>query len=144
MNWYLLVGLGLVAWFCQNVTHELSHLWSGWLWEGRRPKKLIPWPHKHQGRWYWARYESDVALKNGSPRHRHSAPLRWASIQFITSMTIYCVTVWKGIDGWIYLTPFVLAPLVDACVWMWGYLLDRKDTDGVRWKNQRYFESLKN
>lgn len=143
MNWYLFIGLALVAWLWQNITHELSHLWSGWLWEGRRPKKLIFWPHVFEGRFYWSRYESDVPMKNGSPRHRHSAPLRWASVQFAVATAIYCMMAYRGLEGVAYMAPFTLAPLVDALVWMWGYLTERKDTDGARWKSQRYFESIK-
>lgn len=137
MNWYLFIGLALVAWFCQNVTHELSHLWSGWLWEGRRPKKLIPWPHMYEKRFYWARYDSGPPSKNGTPRHRYSAPLRWACVQFCVSISLFCVLIIRQDDGWAYFLPFLLAPLIDSSVWMWGYLLNRPGTDGALWEKWR-------
>lgn len=145
INWYVWAGLWLVAWFWQNLFHEWSHLATGWIWEGRKPIRMIPWPHKWQGRWYWARYEGGPATRANAAQQeyrRHSAPLRWAVVQ------MWCVGA--GILGWLgagwlvswemglemswYSVPFFVCPLVDAAVWIWGYVMRRPGTDGDRWR----------
>jgi hypothetical protein len=142
MNWFIFVGLFLVAWFWQNVTHGFSHLFAGWLWEGRKPLKLIPWPHKYKGKFYFSRYEGDVALKNGSPTHRHSAPIHGAIIQVAITMGVFVGGVLEGIAGIYYLVPFIIAPVVDASVWMRGYLRNKPGTDGARWRQQVYLDAV--
>jgi len=142
MNWYVWATLWLVAWLWQNMMHELSHLWNGWRWEGRHPRKFIPWAHWHLGYWYWSRYECGPPMKNGSARHRHTAPIRWASVQiFVVSsvMSGFLLAAWRwewpqGSTLAFYFVPFLACPIVDGCVWLWGMLARRPGTDGDRWR----------
>jgi hypothetical protein len=149
INWWVWVGLWLVAWLWQNMSHELSHLWTGWHWEGRKPVKFIPVMHFHQKRWYWSRYESGPATKADAVQHeyrRHSAPLRWAHTQVLYLGG--CMAGAGVVMPWmrhtetgeillafiVYSVPFVVCPLVDAGVWLWGYWARRPGTDGDRWR----------
>jgi hypothetical protein len=150
INWWVWVGLWLVAWLWQNAAHELSHLWTGWIWEGRKPVKFIPVMHFYQKRWYWSRYESGPATKADVAQHedrRHSAPLRWASIQvgivwftagvilFVSGLGVFGAEL-ESVLRWIvvYSVPFMVCPVVDMLVWIWGYWARRPGTDGDRWR----------
>jgi hypothetical protein len=131
MNWYLFVGLVLFAWFWQNLAHELSHLVVGWFIEGRKPKKLIPWPHKFEGRFYFARYENGPATKGGSSSWRHIAPMLWDAIQVTVS---YSLLIFLSMATFLYISPFVFAPLIDTLFWCYGYVFNRPYTDGWQYK----------
>ena len=140
MTWLIVAGLFLVAWFWQNVSHELSHLYNGWLWEGIKPLKLIPWPHKHEGRFYFARYEGGIATRSGSEEHRHIAPLWWAINQQVLFLAVIAVDVFlNSAEHWIYFFPFFVCPSVDSLVWIWGALLMRPGTDGMRYRTVKNF-----
>jgi hypothetical protein len=145
INWWVWAGLWLVAWLWQNATHELSHLWTGWIWEWRKPVKFIPVMHFHQKRWYWARYESGPATRVNAAQHeyrRHSAPIRWAHTQVVylggslTGIAVggYVCGWWELVAFAVYSVPFVVCPVVDAGVWLWGYWARRPGTDGDRWR----------
>jgi hypothetical protein len=131
MNWYLLVSLVVVAWFWQTLAHELSHLIVGWFVEGRKPKVLIPWPHKFQGRFYFARYKNGSATKTGSASLRHMAPIFWAAIQITI---VYTLLLFVPISVFVYLSPFVFCPLIDVLFWSFGYIFNRPYTDGWQLK----------
>lgn len=121
------LGLFLAAWAWQNVAHEGAHLLVGWLVEGRAPRRLVPWPHRWQGRWYWARYENGLATKAGSPGWRHIAPLCGALMQagIVVGLII-------TIEAWLSF-PFFICSIVDAIVWTWGLAANRPGSDGRRW-----------
>jgi len=142
INWYAWAGLWLAAWFWQNMVHELSHLWSGWVWEGRKPVKLVPWMHRYKGRWYWARYECGPATENGSPSWRYSSPIRLAAVQvFIVLGLSWLMFVFCKDCSVLYMVPFVVCPVVDAGVWLWGLVFKRQGTDGDLWRRLRELES---
>jgi len=149
MLWLIMVGLFLLAWLWQNISHELSHLWNGFLWEGRKPTKLIFWPHKHEGRFYFARYESGTATRMGSESHRHIAPLWWGIRQqfvFLVVMVVLRMTEESGSKGWLYVLPFFICPSVDVAVWLWGAWMMSPGTDGMRYRavtNQELFSRRK-
>jgi hypothetical protein len=134
MNWYLFVALFLPAWLWQNTSHELSHLWSGYLWEGRKPLKLIFWPHKYKGKFYFARYESGEATQLGSESHRHIAPLWWAIRQQFSFLVVIVALIITGYPDWVYMLPFFICPTVDALVWVWRAVMMRPGTDGMRYR----------
>jgi hypothetical protein len=124
---FIFIGLFLLAWICQNIIHEGSHLLVGWVVEGRKPTKLIPWPTKRNGRWYFAYYENGPATKNGSPKPRHIAPL-------ITDW--FLVSIWLivlGPMGNLFAIPFIICPMVDAIVWILGAIRKSPNTDGHSW-----------
>jgi hypothetical protein len=120
----LLVIITLVVWFLQNLIHEGSHLIVGKIVEGRKPLKLIPFPHIYNGRLYFARYENGPPTKAGSPIYRHAAPLI-AGLYMIFVGVCLTVFFWE-----IYFVPLVVCPAVDCFVWLWGYIRNSKGTDG--------------
>jgi hypothetical protein len=150
VNWLAWAAVWLLAWFWQNVVHELSHLVTGWTLEGRRPLKLVPVPHRYQGRWYWARYESGPATRADADlyeHHRHSAPFEWASYQAGISLVVFgalAISSGLGVFGvevesdlrrpMVWLVPFIVCSLVDMAVWVFGYVRKRPGTDGYRWR----------
>jgi hypothetical protein len=126
MNWYLLAGLFLVAWFMQNVLHELSHLVIGWVVEGRKPKKLIPWPHKFEGKFYFARYECGPATKLlGEATWRHAAPLLMACFEMAM-----CLILSQVGTPQVWFIPVSAVAVIDSLVWSWGFITQRPGTDG--------------
>jgi hypothetical protein len=132
MNWYLFIGLIFLAWFWQNLAHELSHLVVGWFVEGRKPKKLIFWPHKFEGRFYFARYKNGLATKNGKSSWRHLAPVLLDAIQITI---IYSIFIFVPVTSvFLYTSPFVFALFIDMLVWSFGYLFNRPYTDGWQYK----------
>jgi len=144
VNWYLWGALWFVAWLWQNISHEGSHLWAGWLHEGRKPLKLIPVPHFHQGRFYFARYECGNVTKDGSPRFRHIAPFNSAGRQawIVTSLIGFSIVVGVRSVSF-YLTPFLVCPVVDMAFWVVGYWRRREGTDGARWAIQARMDGIK-
>lgn len=122
---YLIIVL---AWFLQNVIHELSHLIAGKVFEGREFKKLIPFPHMHNGKFYFARYENGPATKNGNPKLRHIAPLITGIVLFLVFVILFITT------QSIFMLPFAVCSLVDCCVWLFGYVFNRPLTDGFFFK----------
>jgi hypothetical protein len=145
MTWLIVIGLFLLAWFWQNLSHELAHLWNGFLWEGRKPLKLVPWPHVYQQRFYFARYESGVATRMGPESHRHIAPLWWGiRQQFIClgAMVMFKTMDGGGSKNWLYVLPFFICSSVDVGFWLWGAWMMRPGTDGMRYRstaNQELF-----
>lgn len=125
----LYVVVILFAWFLQNMTHELSHLLVGKIVEGRKIIKIVPWPHKHNGSFYFARCEYGPATKKGSPKFRHAAPLMGCAVIFLIGV-ILSISTWK-----LFMLAFVICPIVDCCVWVYGYIFNRPLTDGFRFKN---------
>jgi len=134
-------GCIAVAWFLQNCLHELAHLVALWVRLGKKPKKLIPWPHKYEGRWYWARCESGAYNLLADPLI-HSAPLWVALFQMLIAAPV--VLTWVA-TGWptespYYLFAFAVAPLVDAAWWWAGRWLGNSadlDRDYWRWFHAR-------
>ncbi len=118
----------LLAWFFQNNLHEFSHLLVGKIVEGRKFIKLIPWPHKFGGKFYFARYESGPATKSGSPKFRHIAPVMGAASLFFIATLVLIIT------HKLFVVAFIVCPIVDICFWMYGYLFNRPTTDGFRFK----------
>jgi hypothetical protein len=128
MIYLLLVPILLVAWFAQNVIHELSHLFVGKVVEGRKSIKLIPYWHKFEGSLYFSRYECGPATKSGSPHYRLIAPLITAC--FLISLWVVIILFTMSI----FFLPLILCPLVDAVVWLYGYVYNKEFTDGYYYK----------
>lgn len=126
-NWYLFLALIPVAWFTQNLLHELSHLIVGFLVEGRKPRKLIPWPTKQEGRWYFAYYECGPATKEGSSIARHYSPIL---MFYFEGMALTWATSY-------YALPFKIAAIIDCFVWLYGYYRDTPGTDGYQFRRSR-------
>lgn len=146
-NWWVLAGVP-VAYFLQLCFHELSHLLVGLAHEGRKPTGFYPYPHKHNGKFYFARYTS-------GPGHfqqvyyrrphipRHIAPF-WAGLLVvaISALVFFLVSpAWR-----VFALPTAVAGLVDM-LWFWrGYFWGSDGCDGKRWRNgdgYRFNPSLK-
>jgi hypothetical protein len=131
-NWWALAAVP-VAWFLQNCLHELSHLLVGWVWNGRKPLGFYPYPHKHEGQFYFARCTWGATTKpERSPRPALIAPffagVFWASLAagillFVASPS------WR-----IFVLPFGVTGLVDAAWWWRGYFWGGPYCDGKRWR----------
>jgi len=135
-NWWVLVVVP-VAWFLQNCLHELSHLVVGWLSEGRKPLGFWPYPHKHEGRFYFARFSS------GPPSDLNFDWRKKHRLVFIAPFLVGAVWVASSLVAFLMLSPhhrvFALPTaatgLVDA-LWFWrGYFWGSDRCDGKRWRN---------
>jgi hypothetical protein len=131
-NWWA-IAVVPVAWFLQNCIHELSHLLVGWVWNGRKPLGFYPYPHKHDGKWYFARCTWGPSTNDRSPRPALIAPF-FAGMIWATLWTVILLTV--ASESWrIFLVPPAATGLVDAAWWWRGYLWGRPGCDGQLWRS---------
>jgi hypothetical protein len=132
-NWWALAVIP-VAWFLQNIIHEGGHLFVAWE-NGWKVKGFWPYPHKWNGRWYFARCQwSRMGPSSGwnavlkkvciSP---FFTGLMWA---VLCSLAIVLVPSWLRIFG----IPFVIAGLFDAGFFWWGYFWGSEMSDGRRYR----------
>ncbi len=129
-EWWFLATIP-VFWFLQNVYHEGSHAIFGFLVEGRELLGFYPYPHKHDGRFYFARYHYGPATKDGSASPRYLAPV-WAGLWVCLVMLAFFLFTKIGI----YLIPATIG-FVDF-LWFWrGYFWGSKRCDGKRWRALR-------
>lgn len=137
-NWWVLAVVP-VAWFVQNCVHELSHLIVG-LFQGLKPTGFYPYPHKHNGKWFFARYTFEYP-DNLTPIQINKLT-RIHNPRYISPF--YAGLIWCGLfvgiillvpSSWrIFFVPFVACGLVDA-LWFWrGYFWGREGNDGQRWR----------
>jgi hypothetical protein len=130
----VLILLSIAAWFLQNVIHEASHLLFAYIYEGRRPIKLIPWPHKHNNKSYFAR------CVYGPPANDYVV----AYLSHIKHIApFYAGLIWAAIAGilytllGIYTLPFIVAGLGDAGFFWWTYIWGSEETDGKRFRRHK-------
>jgi hypothetical protein len=89
---------------------------------------LWPYPHKHNGRFYFARAQSGPATKDGSPAYRYIAPFFAGMLICGVFGALFVVT-----RIWAYL-PFAVCGLIDMA-WFWrGYFWGSDMCDGKRYK----------
>jgi hypothetical protein len=134
-NWWVLAAV-LPAWFLQLCIHELSHLLVGWFHEGKKPEGFYPYPHKHEGRFYFARYAAGPSkfpdsfyVMNHLPRH--IAPFVAGVLVLAISLVVFFLLspAWR-----VWVLPTAAMGLGDA-LWFWrGYFWGSKRTDGMRWR----------
>lgn len=136
-SWWVLLCVP-VAWLVQNCLHELSHLLVG-LFQGLKPSGYYPYPHKHEGRFYFSRYSFDYSslkpyqldgfIRPHNPRHiaPFFAGMLWSGV-FVGLMFLVPVTYR------IFLLPFAVFGLIDA-LWFWrGFFWGGEFCDGKRWR----------
>ena len=131
MEWsWLILLLIPIAWIVQNTIHEASHLLVGWWREGRKPIALIPYPHKYNGLFYFARYTCSAGSKKDPEDLTDIAPF-WAGF------------IWLDLQACLmYLTdsfwplPFAVAGLIDALFFWWGYFWGSSSCDGKRYRHR--------
>ena len=131
-SWWVLAFVPGV-WLLQNIYHEGSHLLSVWIHYRLKPLAFWPFPHKHEGRWYLARYVHEQSV-TPTPEV-YIAPLLFNL--FYTAGIIIGAAIILSIklaDPTIFLIPFILAPIIDILFWIYGYLWGSPLTDGKKYK----------
>lgn len=138
-NWFILLLIP-VAWLLQNFLHELSHYVVAAFCMDAELKTLMPLPHTHRGRFYFARvqytYEKDTEMAF-DPSWIDIAPLFAALITlvFLTTLLLgqYFFTGFLNL----YYTPFMLCALIDFLFFWWTYLFGSPRSDGYKWKHRK-------
>lgn len=121
-----------VAWVVQNVIHEGSHLFIAAVRYGLKPKALVPVPHKHAGRWYFARCEFEPTAE--PIPGVWVAPVQFALVWIVVLSVLSVVLVFTGNSAIIWIIPFALAAYIDIIFWLRGKRWGSKLCDGKRWK----------
>jgi hypothetical protein len=129
--WLMFSAVFLVAWFLQNIIHEGSHLLAGWIFEGRKPLKMIPWPSIRGGKFYFAYYKCGPRTKEGSAQWRHIAPLFTSWI--LSPLFLILLVITKNP----YFIPFLICSVGNQVNWMWGLIFNRPRTDGFRFLQEK-------
>ena len=120
-----------VAWLLQNTIHEASHLFSAWFFFDRKGEGLWPYPHKYNGRFYFAR-----CAWGGGPFAAMPGNVVWAAPLWGSSMVlIVAVSLLWAVPGgrWVFV-PFIACSLFDIGFWVRGYFWGSRQCDGKRWK----------
>lgn len=130
-NWWVLAAV-IPAWLIQNILHESSHLLVGWVHQGLKPLGMWPYPHVHNGRFYFARYRCEPPSAPDPPRTpRHAAPM------FAGALTAACCVValvFAPVSARIWLVLPAVTGLVDF-LWFWrGFFWGTRRCDGKRWR----------
>lgn len=128
-HWTVYIVL-LGVWLWQNCVHELSHLLAIWHYHGKRPRGFYPYPHKHGGRFYFARFRCDPYRVPGHPLV-YAAPLLGAAIQL--GLAVVFISLFFREYTWHSLV-VMLVPVVDAMWWCRGYFWGTEKSDGKRYK----------
>jgi hypothetical protein len=142
-NWWVLL-VALIAWFVQNCIHEGAHVLAGGVIYGATKPRIYPWPHKFNGRWYYARYSFKLSkwaqAFSNEPDLRssiHFAPVGAAVIPIVLSIVVFLFLP----DAYSILAlPFMIAPVIDVAVWEWGYHYGSEGCDGKRYKLMKDWE----
>jgi hypothetical protein len=125
-HWWWLVFIPL-AWIWQNGVHELSHLWMAWYKKGRKPIGWYPYPHIHNGKFFFARSASGPATKPGSTRMVYIAPFLFG----IVLTWIYAavmVLAWPNL--WFLFGLMSLFAFIDSMFFWWTFFLGSPMSDG--------------
>jgi hypothetical protein len=124
--WWLMF---IPAWLFQNVVHEGSHLLAAWF-SGRKPLGLYPYPHFHQGRFYFAR----CTWKHGIPLEPRNAVMVAPLYGFMAvELVVAALLLLVPADACLWLLPFSICALVDALWWVRGLLWGSPHSDAQRW-----------
>lgn len=122
------------SWFVQNCLHEGSHLLFAYLLRGWKPREFCPYPHKHNGRWYFARCRYTRPIRQPIPEWIHIAPAIAGWWWGCTWSIIASVTWWFGGYGW-YLAFIPAGMGFFEIVWFWiGYMWGSDMSDGKRFR----------
>ncbi len=129
-SWWALLALP-VAWFIQNCLHELSHFVFAWRVEGLKPLGFWPYPHFYDDRFWFARYKVDGGGEKREHRWRNITPF-WSGFFYTVSFSIMLVLAKE--ENRIFILPFIIANVVDALFFWWGYIWGSELSDGKRFK----------
>lgn len=124
-TWWAL-ALTPVVWILQNILHEGSHLWMAMEHYGLMPKALIPYPHKHGGKWHFSRCTFEEP--EGPIPVVDIAPLVMSVVYglAVAAIMIFMASPFQRS----FFLVIVAAPVVDALFWVRGYFWGSPSCDG--------------
>jgi len=134
MEWIIFLALLPLAYFVELCLHEGSHLLAAMWHQKLVPLGFYPYPHFHNGKFYFARY-SVVPPTTPDPPHtlRHITPVIVGGLQVIVTGLLQTF-----IGGWwaaAFLLPFFLMGLGEILWWLRGYYWGTPTCDGKRWRD---------
>lgn len=132
-SWWVIAFVP-IAWFVQNCIHELSHLIVGWFREGMKPLGFYPYPHRHNGTTYFARYRCTNSTRHDEKGYRHIAPFYFGLAWALITLIVFC---FLSKDYRIFVLPFTVCGLVDAGFFWWGYKWGSYKCDGKKYRSLR-------
>lgn len=124
-----------VAWLWQNFIHELSHGIALYHYHKKRVLGLHPYPHKHEGIFYFARVCVEPYILPGHPMV-HAAPLWGALVQVIGVLLIGAPLLILFEHYWHLVLLFAI-PCVDVLWWVRSCRWGRPESDGKRYRVSR-------
>ena len=125
--WIIALICIIPAWAIQNALHEASHLFFAWWCQGRKPLGFWPYPHLHDGRFYFARCRWGRQMHPGLEYPIYIAPFIMAAIW------MFCTAILGLLLHPLFFAG-TLTALVDA-LWFWrGYFWGTEFSDGKRYK----------
>ena len=126
MTWAIIVTFVLLGWVLSLLTHEVSHVVANKL-VGRTITAFKPWPHLHNGKFYFGRASSIGP----------SAGLMWVHASPLIKGALLC-PIWVALGLWVY-TPFFLfmaTDLIDMLWWFKGFVFGPLRTDGSKFRRK--------
>lgn len=128
-----------VAWFMQNIFHQVSYLWVA-RYLGYRPTGLYPYPHWHEGKFYFARcsWTGECKYQGMSAEDKHCpiwyAPFSWAKISILVWVFFILIAIANNLNT-VIMDSFLVCAIVDATWWIRGLYYGSNDCDAKRWLN---------
>ena len=132
LTWWSVLVLAPFAWLAQNLIHEGSHLFVAKRRYGLAPRALVPFPHRHAGKWYFARCEFDPTY-DPIPDVWIS-PIRFSLIWIVVLNVLGVALLFAGTELWHLVIPFKVAAYIDVVFWLRGRFWGSAMCDGKRWK----------
>lgn len=125
VNWWVYLIVLAVGAPVTLLLHELAHCCAVWWLFHGKVTAFVPWPHKHNGMFYWGRMSWECASEPTPAQYRsfYIWPQYKASIMIIT---------------WLFLGFLVWLPLLMAAIWeladivnfIQGYIRNGKNDGG--------------
>lgn len=137
MNIFVILLIFIIGLFVQFSLHEISHIIFGHIFEGRKPKKIWPYPHRFNGKFYFARYEMYEATKVGNEHMVPISPLISGLVYYIITMLILFIIREKNI----YLFSFAAFNAADCLFFWYTVFFGSKESDGKKFLY--YFRKVK-
>jgi len=120
-----------IAWLFQNTVHEVSHLFFALRRHNRTPLGLWPYPHRYNGRFYFARCAWDGGPIEGKRDIVWVAPLVGAALVGVLAALAVLAQPQSVANGAL---AFTVCAMIDAIWWFRGYLWGSRSSDGKRWR----------
>jgi hypothetical protein len=132
MIWVWLVIVAILSAWLQLVIHELSHVVVGKIRCGHTPIKIVPWPSRSGGRWYFARWEYLVGDRKDPLCLTELSPVLAGVLEILI---VLIVGLFVGWTMRLFLLPLGVTALIDIAWWWRGYLWGSSYCDGKRFRS---------